>query len=146
MEAAIRAADRAVRALGDNLAPLAGQVVEEVTAAVAAQIQTALASVQGDGYATLSADHATVAVVPPSAAWQAAQAHIKQGIQFKQQHVAALQPIYASITQDPAQMSADLAALSTIAHALQTGVQPTAAQQLIIDRVLVRLLVVIFGA
>ena len=40
-------------------------------------------------------------------------------------------------------MTSDLTALAALATALQAGTAPTAAQQLIIDRVLVRLVVML---
>ncbi len=61
------------------------------------------------------------------------------------QHATALNGLWASMTGNSALVNSDIAALNTIANALQGGTQPTAAQQLIIDRVYLRLLVLLLS-
>jgi len=145
MEAAVISATRVVAALGVGLAPLAGQVVEELTDAVYAQLVADLATVTGNGSVTLSADHGTITVNPPSADYTANQAAIAAQIALVAQHRATLSALYASQTANTAQIAADLTALSTIMNALDAGTQPTAAQQVIIDRVYGRLFIILFG-
>lgn len=70
-----------------------------------------------------------------SAAYAASQA-------LTQQHVAALAAIKEALTANAAGITSDLAALQTIATALQAGTQLTAAQVTIILRTIVRVLVV----
>jgi hypothetical protein len=63
-----------------------------------------------------------------------------------EQHVQALAAQYAALTANPAGMQADILAFATICQALKNGVQPTTAQQLIIDRVLCRMIVILLGS
>jgi len=145
MELLLDAVTRRVLAYGDNLVAGAGQVVETLTAAELVNFQRAISQVQGDGYVTVSADHQTIAVVPPSAAWTAAQTALAAAQALQTQHRTALANLYATLTANSTLTGNDLTALTTIANALAAGTQPTAAQQLIIDRVYLRLLVILLS-
>jgi len=145
MEAAVVSATRIVAAVGIGLAALAGQGVEELTDAVYAQLVADVATVTGNGSVTLSADHGTITVNPPSADYTANQAAIAAQIALVAQHRAKLAALYASQTSNAQQITDDLNALSTIMTALDAGTQPTAAQQVIIDRVYGRLFIILFG-
>jgi len=145
MELLLDAATRRVLAYGDSLVAAAGQVVEILTVAELVNFQTAISKVQGDGYVTVSADHQTITVVPPSAAWTAAQTALAAAVALKSEHKTALANLYVTLTSNGTLTSSDLTALTTIANALAAGTQPTAAQQLIIDRVYLRLLVILLS-
>jgi len=81
-----------------------------------------------------------------AAAWATAQTQIAAR-QAKQtlitQHTAALATLYATVSGDANQIQTDLTLLKTITAALAGGTIPTAAQQAIIDRVLIRLLIIL---
>lgn len=145
MEILVDVTIRAILALGVNLAAQPGQLVEPIDTATLAAIQTAEATVSGDGSVSISADHQTLTINPPSAGYLATQAQIAAAKALRAQHRAALGALYANATANSAQITSDLAALATIVSALQAGTQPTAAQQVIIDRVLCRLLIVLAG-
>lgn len=142
MLASIRTVDRVIEIVGDAPSVDAGRVIEDVTAVLPA-IEAALITVIGDGGVSISPDHQTITVIPPSAAWQQQHTATLAKRALVAQHIAALAPLYTTITASPTQIQNDLTALATIAVALQAGTQPTAAQQVIIDRVLVRLMIVL---
>ena len=145
MELLLDTATRRVLAYGDSLVAGTGQVVETLVPAELVNFQAAIGKVQGDGYVTVSADHQTIAVVPPSAAWTAAQTALAAAVALKSEHKTALSNLYAALTANSTLTGNDLTALTTIANALAAGTQPTAAQQLIIDRVYLRLLVILLS-
>jgi len=145
MELLLDATTRRVLAYGDSLVAGTGQVVETLLPAELASFQAAISTVQGDGFVTVSTDHQTIAVVPPSAAWTAAQTALAAAQALQTQHRTALANLYSTMTSNGTLTSNDLTALSTIANALAAGTQPTAAQQLIIDRVYLRLLVILLS-
>jgi len=76
----------------------------------------------------------------------AAAAALAAKLALIDQHHTALNGQYAALTATPATIAADLAAFATIVQALNSGTQPTAAQQVIILRVLCRMLVVLLGS
>lgn len=78
MDISVRSIDRIVLQIGTDLGALDGAVVEPVSDAVLAAINTALPQVIGDGGVVLSTDHTSVTVQPPSAAWTAAQTAAQQ--------------------------------------------------------------------
>ena len=145
MEVLVNTATNAVVALGSNLAPLPGCTVFTVSSAVYSAILTALRSVTGDGYVTLGADLVTVGSVAASAGWTTSQTAAAARRTLVAQHRTALAHLYAGATANSAQIAGDLTALQTIAGALQAGTVPTAAQQVIIDRVYLRLFIVLMS-
>jgi len=143
MDATINTTTRAITQLGTSLVAATGGVVETLDDATLAQVLTALSTVIGDGNVSISADHQTITVNPPSAAWVQQNTVDTARLTLIAQHKAALAAQFATMNASPAQTQNDLTALATIATALQAGTQPTAAQQVIIDRVLVRLMIVL---
>jgi len=134
MQVALDGTTRRIYALGGAYP---GTVSVDVIDAVAAAITAALPQVQGDGYVTLAADLATVAVQPPSADWLTSA----EGIAA--QHRQALAHVRAALTANGTTVSNDLAALQTIVTALQAGTPPTQAQLLALLRFLLRALAVL---
>lgn len=143
MEVSIDQTTRAVQAIGVSIAALDNGVVEPISDEIAAAISALLPTLVGDGYVTIAADLQTTAVVGPSPSWTTAHTTAQAQLTIVTQHLAALQTLFPALTANSAQMSADLTALQTIAGALSAGTTPTAAQQVIIDRVLVRLVVIL---
>jgi len=145
MEVLVNTATNAVVALGSNLAPLPGCTVFTVSSAVYSAILTALRSVTGDGYVTLGADLVTVGSVAASAGWTTSQTAAAARRTLVAQHKTALANLFGGYTASAAAMQSDLTALATIATALAAGTQPTAAQQVILDRVYLRLFIVLLS-
>lgn len=145
MEVLVNTATNAVVALGSNLAPLPGCTVFTVSSAVYSAILTALRSVTGDGYVTLGADLVTVGSVAASAGWTTSQTAAAARRTLVAQHKTALANLFGGYTASAAAMQSDLTALATIATALAAGTQPTAAQQVILDRVYLRLFIVLMS-
>ena len=143
MEVSIDTTTRAVQAIGTSIAALDNGVLESISDQVAAAIMALLPTLVGDAYVSLAPDLQTTAVVGPSPSWTAAHTTQVARSTIVNQHLAALQTLLPALTANSAQMSADLTALATIAGALSAGTTPTAAQQVIIDRVLVRMVVVL---
>ena len=145
MDVLLTSATHGVLALGSGLVAGAGQEVVRVSSATYSAILTALASVTGDGYVTLGADLVTVGSVAASAGWTTSQTAAAARRTLVAQHRTALAHLYAGATANSAQIAGDLTALQTIAGALQAGTVPTAAQQVIIDRVYLRLFIVLMS-
>ena len=145
MDVLLTSATHGVLALGSGLVAGAGQEVVRVSSATYSAILTALQSVTGDGYVTLGADLVTVGSVAASAGWTTSQTAAAARRTLVAQHKTALAHLYAGATANSAQIAGDLTALQTIAGALQAGTVPTAAQQVIIDRVYLRLFIVLMS-
>jgi len=145
VELSIRIIDRIVLQMGENLGELPGCVVEESTPEIDTQIQTLLAQVQGDGGVSISADHTTISIVPPSAAWTQLATAASAAAAIRQQHSAALDAIKAALTANSTLTANDITAIKTLITNLQAGTAPTQAQLLQLLRFQLRSLAVLNG-
>ena len=145
MDVLLTSATHGVLAMGSGLVAGAGQEVVRVSSATYSAILTALQSVTGDGYVTLGADLVTVGSVAASAGWTTSQTAAAARRTLVAQHKTALANLFGGYTASAAAMQSDLTALATIATALAAGTQPTAAQQVILDRVYLRLFIVLMS-
>jgi len=139
-EIAVRIADRVLLQIGAGLGIDPSWSVESLTPAVLASVQAALAQLSGDGYVTISADHTTITVVPPSATWIAQQAARATLAGYLSAHKSAFSALYSEIVKQNANFTADLTTAAAIIRAyIDNGTLPTASQQLLLLWVLIRL-------
>jgi len=131
--------------VGIGLGPIEGAVNESLDPATAGEVVAALAQVVGDGGVVISADHTSVTVQPPSAAWAAAQQAATAQAALRSLHVEALAAIRPALVNSATAITNDLAALQTIVTALEAGTVPTAAQLPQLLRLLVRAMAVLNG-
>ncbi len=134
---------RIVRQIGTNLGDLTGCTIESVADAVAAQIQALLPQVVGDGGVILSADHTSVTLQAPSAAWVAANQIAQAASTTRAQHITALAALKPALTANATAITNDITAIQALIASIEAGTQPTAAQVLQVLRFMLRCLVVL---
>ncbi|HEV2461065.1 MAG TPA: hypothetical protein VGS80_22160 [Ktedonobacterales bacterium] len=136
MDIIVDPVSRRVWQTGTGLVAVAPLVIEALTDVQAAALSTAIRSIIGDGYVTLSADHATIANVAPTVAWAVSP----EGLDLR--HARALRALKATLTTTAVTIDSDLAAIQALATNLQAGTALTGAQVQQAIRFLLRALAV----
>jgi len=139
MQASVLIATRIIQAIGTHLGADPAAVIEDLSDAVLAQVQAALAQVVGDGGVVLSADHTSVTVQAPSAGWLASNAAQQTLRGYIDDHRTKIAALYQYVQTQAAQFDADLTTAGQIIQAWIAGTTPTNAQVLVLIRVLIRI-------